>query len=185
MLASLQNLFWENNMGEVKRICLNRSVLDFMASALTPESFVLEFGGGWSSKWFADRCGNLIVIETSSKWARIISEELMGRGYIFVPRLGLHYLNDVNQKLGAVRADLILIDGIERMRYLSVMAAWPLLKPGGWLVFDDAQRDQHLNSITWLRKKCSGFVELRWRPGDVETAVGRLAIAWQKPTASP
>jgi predicted O-methyltransferase YrrM len=167
-----------------KRICLNKSVLDFMESKLTPESFVLEFGGGWSSRWFADRCGHLIVIETDSKWANTISKELAGRGHIFVPRIGLQYLGDVAKKLTGVEADLALIDGLERMRFLSIVAAWPLIKPGGWLVFDDAQRVQHLESVKELTKRAGEPIALQWQPGDIETAKARLALAWQKPNES-
>ena len=168
-----------------KQICLNKSVLDFMESKLTRESFVLEFGGGWSSKWFADRCGNLIVIETSHEWANVIANELEGRGHIFVPRVGLQYVTDVSKKLKGVTADLILIDGIERMRLASTIVAWPLLKPGGWLVFDDAQRSRHLASVQTMRETAGKPEELRWQEGDVESATGRLALAWQKPPLYP
>ena len=164
-----------------KQICLNRSVLDFMASKLTRKSFVIEFGGGWSSPWFADRCGNLIVVETSHKWARTILNELEGRGHVFVPRMGLHYVADVTRQLSKATADLVLIDGFERLRYASVLLAWPRLKPGGWLVFDDAQREQHKASIDWLCEKAGKPTELRYQEGDVPEAIGRLTLAWRKP----
>ena len=51
-----------------KRICLNKSVLDFMASKMEGDSFVIEYGSGWSTRWFAERCGKLISIETDPKW---------------------------------------------------------------------------------------------------------------------
>ena len=171
------------NMSDEKRICLNRSVLDFMESKLTPESLVLEFGGGWSSRWFAHRCGELIVIETSSKWARLIHADLgvtRGRCRIVVPRVGMNYAIDLNQRLSGVKADLVLIDCVENLRLAATMFAWPLLKPGGWLLFDDAQRPQHKGSIEWLNKMASTPRQLVWQPGDIETATDRLTLAWVK-----
>ena len=51
---------------------------------------------------------------------------------------------------------------------------------GGWLLFDDAQRVQHKDSIEWLNKTASVPSQLVWQPGDIETAVDRLTLAWVK-----
>ena len=168
-----------------KRICLNKSVLDFMADKLTPESLVLEFGGGWSSRWFAHRCGELIVIETSSKWARLIHQHVgvtRGRCRIVVPQIGVNYAADLSKRLNGVQAELVLIDCVENLRLAATMFAWPLLKPGGWLLFDDAQRPKHKNSLFWLAHFVSDSTRLEWQPGDIESAMGRLTLAWRKPT---
>jgi len=164
-----------------KRICLNKSVLDFINSKLTPESRVLEFGGGWSSKWLAHRCGELIVIETSFKWANIIKNESPGKCKILVPRVGLYYAKDLHKMLhGVTWADLVLIDCVEVLRATATRFAWPLVKPGGWLVFDDAQRERHESTIAWLNEVGGEPVSLVWQLGDVEGAEERLALVWQK-----
>ncbi len=171
-------------MKQKKQICLNKSVLDFMESVLTPKSRVLEFGGGWSSRWFADRCKDLMVIETSSKWAQIIKKELTGtRGQIMVPRIGLLYVVDVATRLkGLYEVDLVLIDCVEGLRHAATKLAWYRIKQGGWIVFDDAQRTVHRPAITWLsgRVEAGEPMHLLWQPGDVETATERVALAWQK-----
>lgn len=168
-------------MSNVKRICLNKSVLDFMEQELTPSSTVLEFGGGWSSRWFADRCGKLVVIETSFKWADKIKGELGGRGRILIPRVGLYFITDLNSMhLGIGEADLVLIDCSEGLRHAAAIFAWPLVKRFGWLLFDDAQRRQHANTVAWLIIEGGVPVELHWQPGDVESAKERVTLAWQK-----
>ena len=165
-------------MKDEKRICLNRSVLDFMESKLTPDSWVLEIGGGWSSRWFADRCGNLTIVETDPKWRRTIERELAGSE---CPRQICSLLAEV-QGYGGV--DLALVDCVESLRFEAVKIAWNCLSVGGWLLFDDAQRPQHADAIQWLWEKAGGMrgdmLPLLWQDGDVETAKNRLTLAWVK-----
>lgn len=157
-------------------ICLNRSVLDFMAERIGPEAFVLEFGAGGSSRWFADRCGRLLSVETSPVWAQRVSEDLAGANCDW--RVAL--VTDPRAALtGVSGVDLALVDGVETGRDTCARLAWPLLKSGGWLVFDDAQRERHAGAVAWLSTHGEP-VALRWAPGDVESATERLALAWRK-----
>lgn len=158
-------------------ICLNRSVLDFMGSVLTPTSFVLEFGAGGSSRWFAERCGRLISVETSPVWAQRVRDDLAGAACDWSVAL---FTDPRAALVGVADVDLALIDGVEPGRDACARLAWPLLKSGGWLVFDDAQREQHAGTVAWLNTHGAAR-ELRWAPGDVESATERLALAWQKP----
>lgn len=151
-------------------ICLNRSVLDFMDSVLTPESFVLEFGAGGSTEWFLHRCEWLTTIETKKEWA----DKCVHDGMCLAEDPGAISLSHLWEKM-----DLVLIDGEAKFRNTFSRKAWATLKRGGWLVFDDAQRPQHANAVAWL----STFAEpvrLEWSTGDVESAKERLALAWQK-----
>jgi len=164
----------------MKRICLNQSVLDFMDDKLSPESFVLEYGAGWSSRWFADRCGRLISIETDPRWFTKVSNDLQGANCNLELRL-TKQVADVCRDLGDNCVDLILIDCAEAHRYQATTNAWRLLKPGGWLIFDDAQRKQHLESVLWMGKIAGVATRLEWKQGDIESAMPRLALAWKKP----
>lgn len=159
-------------------ICLNRSVLTFMESVLGPDAAVLEFGAGWSSRWFADRCARLTSIETAADWAERVRLDLASTACQWEVRLvddvwiGVRDLEPV---------DLILVDGPERLRKFSSMIAWPLLKPGGWLILDDAQREIQAGAIKWLVEfSGSTGTLLRWQTGDIDSARERLAMAFQK-----
>jgi predicted O-methyltransferase YrrM len=159
-----------------KRICLNRAVLAFMAAQITPQSFVLEFGAGWSSRWFAERCGRLVSIETSPEWAEIARQDLVGSICDWTVRL----VKKPDDALAGVSdVDLALIDGIEEERELCARLAWPLLRSGGWLVLDDAQRAANVATIKWLNGQAKPR-RLTWNEGDVETAKARIALAWQR-----
>jgi predicted O-methyltransferase YrrM len=157
------------------QICLNGSVLDFMESKLTDESWVLELGGGYSSRWFADRCRNLTVMETDPKWRRIITQSLTGCKAHCSVRDSLNWV----QGFGGV--DLVLVDCVENLRFKATQIGWNCLGEGGWLVFDDAQRPRHRESVLWMGRQAGVATRLEWRPGDLENAQERLALAWQKP----
>lgn len=155
-------------------ICLNRSVLDFMEAQIDRTSFVLEFGAGGSSRWFADRCGRLLSIEDSPAWAESVCEALSGSTCDW----RMHLTYDPREALADVAdVDLALVDGGDRNAYARL--AWPLLRAGGWMVLDDAQRDQYAATVAWLNTHGEAR-RLEWTPGDVVSAKERLALAWRK-----
>jgi len=176
------------NMNKEKRICLNRSVLDFMDKELPPESIVLELGSGWSSLWFAERCGELFTVETHPVWVTNVENELKGAGLKNWQMIKCCL--DIRKYPGTVErsypypsgsVDVALVDCREDFRAVATDVAWYLLKPGGWLVFDDAQRPRHQISINVLIQKAGTPTRLEWHPGDIESAKERLALAWKKP----
>lgn len=160
-------------------ICLNRSVLDFMEARIDRASFVLEFGAGGSTQWFADRCGQLLSVETSPKWALSVRAELIGvTGCNWLVSLTATPDQIVPMANGP---DLVLVDCDERYREGCSRTGWTALKSGGWLVFDDAQRPRHADALAWLISQGGTPVWLVWQPGDIESARERVALAWQKP----
>ena len=158
-----------------KKICLNQSVLDFMESLLFADSFVLELGAGWSSRWFADRCGYLLSVETSPQWADMVRADLEGSSCSWDVVDAAATITHAAQA-----ADLVLVDSVATMRERYVKTVWPLLKRGCWLVFDDAQRPIHADAIEYL----NGFskpIILGWDADhDIPAAKERVAMAWQK-----
>lgn len=159
----------------MKRICLNKSVLDFMESKLTGDSTVLEFGGGYSSTWFAERCRALAVIETSRRWADIVRDELIG--FDNWRLLRLDHVADFSFK---GKCDLVLVDCVKEQRNAAALYGWATLNEGGWLVFDDAQRPDHAATVEWLDGQADG-VELGWNKNvDLASARNRKARAYQK-----
>lgn len=176
-------------MSTEKRICLNQSVLDFMAERLAKcrKPLVLEFGSGWSSAWFAARCSELVTVETDMTWFYRVEKDLIQSGHTnwqvvrsdirpdeYAKRMA-HYAAFTNTP-----ADLILVDCREDLRETAAHLAWQFLKPGGWLVFDDAQRPRHRKTINWLGHRAGVATRLEWAEGDIETARERLALAWRK-----
>ena len=166
-----------------KRICLNQSVLDFMAAKMKPDSFVIEYGSGWSTRWFADRCGYMVSVETDPRWFTKVQNDLQGVDCKLELRL-TRQVGTACRDMADHCADLILIDCDEIHRHPATMNAWRLLKPGGWILFDDAQRKKHEVSVLWIGRVAGVATRLEWQPGDIETAMDRLTLAWQKPATT-
>lgn len=161
------------------QICLNHSVLDFMDAKIGRDSFVLEFGAGHSTIWFAERCGKLVTFETSIYWRRMVADEL--------PKFPdcnsrIVFGSDPIEVKLTDSPDLALIDCRKELRADAMMVGWGNLKSGGWLIFDDAQRYEHQEAVRWLLRNSPISVELGWDPKrDIPAAKYRRALACRKP----
>lgn len=52
------------------------SSINFIESILSPDDTIIEFGGGWSSIWFAKKVKYTLTIEASPAWAATIINEM-------------------------------------------------------------------------------------------------------------
>ncbi len=118
---------------------LTREAIGLLDKYLTKDMHVLEFGAGGSSIWFAQRTATVVSIESDVVWyVRILrrAQELK------LSHLLLFYLSTAEEcwqtltQLGLF--DLVLVDGHSRVE--CIKRAREHVRPGGWLVLDDAQR---------------------------------------------
>ena len=154
-------------------ICLNHSVLDFMEPRIEGRR-VLELGGGFSSLWFAERCDELVTIDTDRGWVDLIASDLepFDRAFVF-------HADPITAVQVKGTFDLVLVDCVKNQRHNAALFGWEVLKRGGYMVFDDAQRSEH-------RATCNHFGEstytLTWDASrDIPGAKDRVALAWRKP----
>lgn len=116
--------------------------IDFLAQRDFAERHVLEFGGGQSTLWWAQRAFRVTTIEEDGAWYRSLRARMPGN-------VDLHHVpvDRSSRSVEAVRAvleagarrtfDVIAIDGHLR-RELTAMA-FSYLAPGGLLLFDNAE----------------------------------------------
>lgn len=102
---------------------------------------VLEHGSGGSTLWFAEHCKSVIAIEQNPEWRQAVDDQLDPSKGSVVPSLG-----DIipSQALLKGKFDLLLIDGEpvgDRAKWLQ--SATNLVKPGGWVVLDNANRPEY------------------------------------------
>lgn len=123
--------------------------IEFMERSLRPTDKVIEFGGGWSTLWWAARAAWVHTVEASPIWIRTIIQEMAARPELltrwsarFVAsewhthyknpkpfwRNKLPYLNDQNvQKMEAAYlvidfpADVFVIDGSLRPQCVQLV----------------------------------------------------------------
>jgi predicted O-methyltransferase YrrM len=102
---------------------------------------VLELGSGASTIWFAKRAHHLISFEHDIRWYELITNELQRLGLFIDYRfIKGSYFDEIN-KFPELFFDLILIDGKDRVQ--CVKNSIRVLKSGGILMLDDAQRDRY------------------------------------------
>lgn len=122
-----------------------------------PNATVLEFGSGSSTIWFAKRTKNLISIEHHPDWYNRVLCELDN-----IPECNPVHLILHEQPYYKVCAyfpqesfDLILVDG--RNRKGCIINSIPLLKHGGILMVDNAERHYYQEALklmqSWENRK--------------------------------
>jgi predicted O-methyltransferase YrrM len=107
---------------------------------LHPQSRMLEFGSGNSTEWFARRVHNLISIDHDAQWHKAIQDRCTQFKNVelrLVPNDYAHVCAEFPDNY----FDIILVDGKDRVR--CAQQSLRLLKPGGILVLDDAERTRY------------------------------------------
>ncbi len=120
----------------------------FLEAILTPESKVLEAGAGASTSWFAQRAKSVLSFEHNNSWFNNVKETLEHKG---IENVDLRYAPDYPKKGLAIEGefDVILIDG--RGRVKTTMSILKNLRPGGYLILDNAERPKYSKIIQAMR----------------------------------
>ncbi|CAN5336952.1 hypothetical protein BH11BAC5_BH11BAC5_30010 [soil metagenome] len=110
--------------------------IEFLNQLDLKESVILEWGIGNSTLYFAKRCKEILSIEHNQEWFNLITPQL--------PENAKDYLVEENEysvfPLSLNRNfDIIIVDGIKRFECLK--SAVKILKDGGMLIFDNADRN--------------------------------------------
>lgn len=143
------NRWWQNSKpGEVREIpFLAPSVISHLESLIEDGWRILEHGSGGSTLWFSTRCREVIAIENNEEWRNALLERKAPNVRV-VPFLPPDFYG----------FDLMLIDGDpleDRAAYLK--NAYDLVKPGGYVVLDNANRPHYENEREWLKKNCESY----------------------------
>lgn len=128
---------------------------------LSPGSTVFEYGGGGSTLWFLDRGHDVVTVEHDPEWAERLSGLVSDSNWTLLHRssenLYSAYVDSVdNYPEGWF--DVVLVDGRERVR--CALKAAGHVRPGGWLIIDDFDRDRYgagLVGLRWPRRDVVGF----------------------------
>lgn len=111
---------------------MHTSAVSYLEEILRPDFRVLEHGCGGSTLWFAERVAAVVSVEHDPAWrdkvrslapANVTLLEAFGHtGQVF---------------------DLFLIDGLREEREGCLLKAHVFVKPGGWVVLDNANRPEY------------------------------------------
>jgi hypothetical protein len=164
------------------------SAIEWIAAALPPRARVFEYGGGGSTVWLEDRGAILTVAEHDGGWHRELTDRLApGTTLLFRPPASVGSITSAvipgyfDDYVGAIDGqpdgslDLAIVDG--RARVECVSRAMPKVKPGGLLLFDDANRLRYRLAVKglagWERHVFTGL-----KPGQRHPA---YTSVWKRP----
>lgn len=162
--------------------------IEWLAAALPPRAHVFEYGGGGSTLWLEDRGATVTVTEHDGEWYKALASRLTADAtLLFRPATSVGtitsrrvrgYFDEYaaaidDQRDGSL--DLVIVDG--RARVECVRRAMPKVKPGGLLLFDDADRLRYRPAVKklagWERHVFSGL-----KPGQRFPA---YTSVWKRP----
>jgi predicted O-methyltransferase YrrM len=179
---------------------LTAESIRLLSGMLRPTDRALEWGSGRSTRWFADRVGELTSVESDPEWYGRVKDTLAGRSnvrYLYkecpggAPEaLAAEYAN-VADSFADESLDFVLVDGQVRDR--CALKAIPKIRPGGMLVVDNINwfwpRPSHSPSTAKSWDSATKWREVAdvleaWRSIWTSSGVTDTAI-WIKPAGKP
>ncbi len=96
---------------------------------------VFEFGSGMSTLWFAERCREVISVESNPKWySSVVNHtKALGNVRVIYADSKADYLAGIAQASG--KFDVILIDGLYRKDCIDLARSY--LSPNGMVIVDN------------------------------------------------
>lgn len=184
--------------------------IDFLECVATRDAAVFEWGVGGSTVFFAHRVKELVSVEHDEEWAKSTAEAMTAHANFHwkllvcppAPRGPSSDADPADPDSYASAAPayrglsfegyaaaidrfpddyfkIVIVDG--RCRPSCAMHGMPKVKPGGYLLVDDADRPRYAR--VWEEMRRTGWTATRWfGPGPCLPQF-QVTAAWRRPTA--
>lgn len=150
-----------------------KALIQFLDCAVTKEMDILEVGAGSSTPWLAMRARSVLSYEHDARWHGLVRSKLKESDIDNCEIIHDPLYPELGIRENSREFDMIIIDG--RGRVKSMETTFRLLKPGGYLMLDDAERTRYREGKKLLD-------DLGWRRTELKIdGVKKSAIAWRKP----
>ena len=106
---------------------------------------ILEFGTGASTIWFFNKGTDIITVDHDLKWAETVKKIQPEIDLRLLPRPYHHICNEFAPET----FDIVLVDG--RDRVMCVDKSMQLVKQGGCLILDNAERSNYTPALERLK----------------------------------
>jgi hypothetical protein len=146
---------------EVKPVpWLAPAVIQHLENLVQPDWDIIEHGSGGSTLWFAAHCKHVTAFEDKPEWREIVAKVAPENAVIHLDPMA-----DVIIRTGT-KVDLLLIDGepVEQ-RVVWLKAAPQIVKPGGWVVLDNANRPEYAKERLHLTTYAAEYVVFNGNEG--------------------
>lgn len=133
---------------------LTEGAIDFLTNFLekNPDAKILEFGAGASTIWFTQKSISLISIEHDPTYYDLVSQaikDINGSNSTVLQLVPRPYYT-ICDAYPDNSFDLVLIDGRDRSKCL--LQAKRLVKPGGVIMLDNAERSWYQRAMSTLTR---------------------------------
>jgi len=131
------------DMRELKGLpWIEPGAIELLDKVINKNSIVLEVGAGSSTIWFARKARRVFSFEHNKLWYHIVKDELQHKGLnnvalYYEPDYPKNGLSEINGQY-----DIVLIDGPTEGRNSPVEIGIKHIKPGGYFILDDSQREE-------------------------------------------
>ena len=152
---------------------LPSKAIDFFESIINEDSLVLEHGAGSSTVWLGHRADYTLSFETDPKWYNKVGNWLERERVL--DRVSLIFASDIDTASFRLPSrapreyDIVFVDGRGRIKFWE--RARKYLKPGGWLVWDDAERQKYWSKDGIGKLKIKDWVKNPEGDDEIESVV--------------
>ena len=134
---------------------LHPEAVRILESLLKPHFKVIEFGGGGSTVWLAERVAQVITYEKNPDWFAVLAN----------CKLPNVTLKQAVHNAGDRDADMLIIDGEPvEARTKWLVHAIEIVKQGGWVVLDNCNRPEYEFQRNELQRRCEYFITFGSHP---------------------
>jgi len=161
---------------------MNYSFIFFIRERLKDDMALLEFGGGYSTIFWAKYVKKVYVVEHDVFFSEMLKDKSPTNVQTFLTFLNndvpySEHAKIVSEKNDDILFDIIVIDGIDRVD--CCIKSMDYLKNDGVIIWDDSIRIEYFKGFEYLYKR--GFKKLEFegiKPGD--RGVDRAAIFYRE-----
>lgn len=130
--------------------------IDFLSQFDFTDATVFEWGSGFSTLWWAKRCGRIASVESNPQWGSYIQKLLPDSVELLVTPLEVNAEIEALTQHHTVEHDIFSIDNNGPFRRHCAAAAADHLTEGGMIILDNS--DQCLIACEVLRQ--NGFTQI-------------------------
>ena len=141
--------WWKPNRADLDNPVpwLCAEAIAYLESLLSPIMTVLEHGSGGSTLWFAQRVKRVLAVENDPDWVAALAPRLPKNAKV---------ISDVGLTKIERNWDLVLIDGEPVGDRCYWMREAPrFVKSGGYIVLDNANRNELAADRAWLMENAT------------------------------
>ncbi len=135
---------------------LSYPAVDFLKERLSNNLKVFEFGSGNSTLFYSRKVSKIICVEHDQNWYNKIKNKLPENAQIIFREFQLDEQYSVTVKLQNQKFDIIIVDGVDRVR--SIHNSIENLSGKGVLILDDSERPEYSTGTNELFE--NGFKKL-------------------------